>query len=125
MKDLIIKTCKKCGAVVVVCRECDCDNCGIRCCGEQMERIVPNSVECSIEKHKPIYEVAENYIIAKVPHVMENEHYIEWMAIVSDKVQGRKTFVAGEEAKAIFPYVKGSKIYAYCNKHGLWETIVE
>ena len=124
-KEFTIKTCVKCGATVEVLKDCSCDNCGIKCCGQEMKTIVPNSVECSIEKHKPVYEVAENYIVAKVPHVMEEEHYIEWIAIVSEKVQGRKSFKAGEEAKAIFPYIKGSKIYAYCNKHGLWETVVE
>ena len=25
-----------------------------------------------------------------------------------------------KKASAIFPYVKGSKIYSFCNKHGLW-----
>ena len=25
----------------------------------------------------------------------------------------------------IFPYVKGSKIYSFCNKHGLWSKEVE
>jgi len=30
-----------------------------------------------------------------------------------------------QEASARFPYVKGAKIYAYCNKHGLWESEVK
>ena len=31
-----ILVCKKCGAMVKVIVECTCENCGIKCCGEQM-----------------------------------------------------------------------------------------
>ena len=37
----------------------------------------------------------------------------------------KKFLLPGEEACVIFPYVKGSKIYSFCNKHGLWSKEVE
>ena len=33
-------------------------------------------------------------------------------------------FVPGSDAVAKFPYVPGSTLYSYCNKHGLWKTDV-
>jgi hypothetical protein len=31
--------CEKCGALVKILIECTCENCGIKCCGEQMKEI--------------------------------------------------------------------------------------
>jgi len=36
-----------------------------------------------------------------------------------------KHFEPGETAEAEFKYVPGSKVYAYCNKHGLWMKEVD
>lgn len=125
MKDLIIRKCNKCGAMVEVLKDCTCDNCGIKCCGQAMVTVEPNSVEASIEKHLPQYEVVGNYIVAYVPHVMESKHYIEYLAIVSNDLNAKKYFKPGETPKAVFPYVKGSAIYASCNLHGTWKVEVE
>lgn len=124
-KEFILKQCKKCGATVEIIQDCTCENCGIVCCGEQMQTVVPNSVDASVEKHLPVYEVVGNYVVVTVPHVMEDEHYIEYVAIDSEKLNAKKYFNPGEKAIAVFPYVKGSEIYSYCNKHGIWKTIVE
>jgi len=123
--NFLLKKCNKCGAIVEVLKDCECDNCGIKCCGEQMQPVRENSVDASVEKHKPVYEVLGAYIKVDVCHVMESDHYIEWIAIDSDSVCAKKYFEAGQKAVAIFPYIKGSKILSYCNKHGLWSTIVE
>ena len=37
MSELIIKKCMKCGATVKVLEDCDCMECGIKCCNEQMK----------------------------------------------------------------------------------------
>ena len=55
-KELVIKKCKKCGATVKVLEDCHCGGCGIVCCGEPMETLVPNSVDAAVEKHVPTYE---------------------------------------------------------------------
>ena len=122
--DFIIKKCRKCGAIVEMVKDCSCENCGIKCCGEQMETLNPNSVDASIEKHLPTYEIVGAYIVVNVPHVMEDEHYIEFVGLNSEKIRAKKYFKSGEVAKAVFPYIKGSTIYSYCNKHGLWQTQV-
>lgn len=123
--DLVIKKCKKCGALVKVFKDCTCDNCGIRCCDEEMKVLVPNSVDAAVEKHVPTYEVKDGKIFVTVNHVMEEKHYIEWISMVSDGKECIKYFEPGMEAKTHFKYIPGSTIYAYCNIHELWKKDVE
>ena len=118
--ELIIKKCKTCGAMVKVLKDCTCENCGIKCCGEEMEILVPNSVEAAVEKHVPTYEKVEDEIFVKVNHVMEKEHYIEWVALVKDNKEYTVNLYPEQNAECKFKYIPGSTIYAYCNKHGLW-----
>ena len=77
MEKLIIKKCSKCGAMVEVLKDCSCDNCGIVCCGEKMEEIIPNSMDAVAEKHIPTYEKVEDEIYEKVKHGMGNVPKIE------------------------------------------------
>ena len=124
-KELILKRCKSCGALVKVLKDCNCAGCGIQCCGESMELVKANSVDASFEKHVPTYEIVDNEIVVKVNHVMEEEHYIEWISLVSDNIEITVNLAPGQEAIAKFPYVKEATIYSYCNKHGLWSCEVE
>lgn len=125
MKDLIIKKCKKCGAIVRVIKDCNCNGCGIICCDERMEELKPNSVDAAFEKHVPTYEIKGDKIYVTVNHVMEEEHFIEWISIVSDGRECIKYLKPGMEAKVHFKYIPDSTIYAYCNKHELWKTDVK
>ena len=125
MNKLVIKKCKHCGAMVKVLQDCNCDGCGIKCCDEQMQELEPNSVDAAIEKHVPTYEIVGDKIIVKVNHVMEEEHYIEWVCVVDGNKEKTVYFKPGEEAQAKFCYSKGAILYAYCNKHGLWKKEVE
>ena len=45
-----ILVCKKCGAMVKVLVECTCENCGIKCCGEQMQEISADEANKLLEK---------------------------------------------------------------------------
>ena len=55
-----------------------------------MKELVPNSVDAAVEKHVPTYEVKDGKIFVKVNHVMEEDHYIEWIAMASDDKVGKK-----------------------------------
>ena len=123
--ELIIKKCKSCGAMVKVLKDCTCENCGIKCCGEEMEILVPNSVDAAVEKHIPTYEKVEDEIFVKVNHVMEKEHYIEWVTLVKDNQEYTVNLYPEQNAECRFKYIPGSTIYAYCNKHELWKKEVE
>ena len=125
MKKLVIKKCNHCGAMVKVLQDCTCNGCGIKCCDEQMQELEPNSVDAAIEKHVPTYEIVGDKIIVKVNHVMEEEHYIEWITFKNGNKEKTVYLKPGEEAVAKFCYHPGTEIYAYCNKHGLWKKVVE
>ena len=111
--ELIIKKCLKCGALFEVINDCKCDECQIKCCEEPVIELIPNSIDASFEKHVPTYEIINDEIYVKVNHVMEDDHFIMWIALVN------------EPAECKFKYIKGSKLYAYCNKHGLWTCDVK
>ncbi len=119
-RELVLKRCLKCGALVEVFKDSE-----ITCCGEPMKEVIANSVDAAIEKHVPEYEVNEGKITVKVNHVMEEDHYIEWIAIASEKRVCKKFLNPGDVAEVCFKYIPGSKIYAYCNKHGLWSKDVK
>ena len=86
------------------------------------KEIISNSTDASKEKHLPQYEIHEGKVEIKVPHVMEEDHYIEWIMVEYENVDITKYLKPKEEAKMIVDYVKGMKIYAYCNQHGLWSV---
>ena len=123
--ELIIRKCMKCGALVEVLNDCNCENCGVQCCGETMRTFKPNAEDASFEKHLPVVEIDGNEIIATVPHVMDEDHYIEWIMMIAEGRVEKQVLEIGKPAQTSFPYVKGSKVYAYCNKHGLWSTDVK
>ena len=120
-RELIIKRCKTCGAMVKVIEDCTCEDCGIKCCGEEMEKLIPNSVDASAEKHVPQIEKVEDEIFVKVPHPMEKEHYIKWIAQVTDNKDEFIYLYPEGPAEVRFKNIPNATIYAYCNKHGLWK----
>ena len=125
MKEFIIKKCFKCGAIVKAIEDCNCGDCGIVCCGEQMKNLTANSTDGAVEKHIPTYEIKGDLIEVVVNHVMDPDHYIEWISASTENEEHVKYLNPGEEAKAVFKYQKGMVLYAYCNKHLLWKTEVK
>lgn len=123
--ELVIKRCANCGATVKVIEDCNCEGCGIVCCGKPMDVMTPNSVDAAVEKHVPTYEVVGDEILVKVNHVMEKEHYIEWISLVNENKEYTVKLQPEQTAECKFPYVKGATLYSYCNKHGLWKAEVE
>ena len=123
--ELVIKRCKSCGATVKVIEDCNCEGCGIICCNKPMEILKPNSVDAVVEKHVPNYEKVEDEILVTVNHVMEKEHFIEWITLVSDNKEYTVKLFPEQNAECRFAYIPGSCLYAYCNKHGLWKKEVE
>ena len=117
-----------------------CDHCGniiamvknsgvpVVCCGEKMKEIVPGTVDASLEKHVPVFEVKDNIVtvsVGAVTHPMEEKHFIEWISLQTDAGNQRKTLKPGDEPKVTFAIGDGEKIeavYAYCNLHSLWKA---
>ncbi len=88
------------------------------------KEIKANSVDAAVEKHVPQYEIEGDKIVISVNHVMDDDHYIEWVMAEYDNMDTTRYFQPGEVAKFEVDYVPGMKLYAYCNKHGLWKKEV-
>ena len=98
------------------------------CCGEAMSLLEANTSEGAIEKHIPVYEIKDKEIIIKVganEHPMEEDHYIMWVAMVTDNTTNRVQLLPRQTVEVEMDYIKGSTIYAYCDKHGLWGTKID
>ena len=115
MRELKLKKCLECNTLVKVMKNGD----KLICCGKEMVDVKSNSTDAAFEKHIPTYEVVGDTLEVSVNHVMESEHYIEWIAFVTDNREEFVYLQPGIDAKATFKYNKGI-LYAYCNKHGLW-----
>ena len=100
----------------------------MRCCNQEMKELKANETEASTEKHIPVYEKVEDEIavrVGEVEHPMEKEHYIMWIAQVTDNQTTRIRLYPEQETTVRFKYIPNSILYAYCNKHGLWKTTVK
>lgn len=84
------------------------------------KEIKANAVDAAVEKHVPQYNFKDNQVEVFVNHVMEKDHYIEWIMIDYGNMQIVKHFKPGEEPKVMVEYHDGMKAYSYCNKHSLW-----
>jgi superoxide reductase len=78
------------------------------------------------EKHIPIIEKQEKGIkvkIGSIEHPMTEEHYIEWVEIITDNKCPRKFLKPGDKPEAEFCFKDENIIArAYCNLHGLWKS---
>lgn len=100
------------------------------CCGQPMELKIENppagGEEEGKEKHVPVVEKTSDGAIVKIgsiPHPMENEHYIEWIEMITEQGIHRKKLKPGDAPEAeFFLEAEPIKIRAYCNVHGLWKS---
>ena len=95
------------------------------CCGEEMAVLEANSTDAATEKRVPAVTVTGNEVhveVGSTQHPMEEDHYIEWVYLVTGKGVQSKCFKPGEVPAADFVLVDDRPIavYEYCNKHGLW-----
>ncbi len=90
------------------------------------KEIKSNDVDAAFEKHVPQYDKFEDRVEVYVNHVMEEDHYIEWICLVTDNEEKYVYLNPGDKVEVTFDKVTNGKIYSYCNKHGLWvENIKE
>ena len=123
-KNVVFYKCKTCGNLVGLING-DSDN--LKCCGDNMEALIANTSDAAMEKHVPVYKKEGEEIIVSVgeaEHPMEEDHYIMWIAQVSENRTTRVRLYPGDKPCAKFPYIENSTLYAYCNKHSLWKCEV-
>ena len=99
------------------------------CCGQPMKKIEPQYHEQAIEeKHVPIFIKNENeeaeIRVGEVLHPMTNEHYIQFIQVISHNknISKIKFLYPNEEPKFNLNSIDNYD-YAreFCNLHGLWE----
>lgn len=117
--------CEHCGNIIAMVKE---SGVPVMCCGQKMTLIEAGTTDAAVEKHVPVYEVKDGIVsvaVGSVAHPMTDAHYIEWIALETDKGNQRKTLTPLDEPKACFALCEGEEVkavYAYCNLHGLWKA---
>ena len=115
-----------------------CDLCGnivevmagaagaLACCGQDMNLLTENTVDAAVEKHVPVpSDSAEGLLVnvGSVDHPMTDDHYIQWVELISGDTTYSVFLNPGDKPQACFPSLKGDvTVRAYCNLHGLWKN---
>ena len=93
----------------------------VSCCGIVLP---PQEAEEADEEHMIRTETVEDEYYVTVSHPMTKEHYISFLAAVSDQgIQLVKLYPEGN-AEACFKTSRVRDLYAYCNRHGLFRLKV-
>ena len=83
--------------------------------------IKANDVDAAVEKHVPVITKKDNNKVEiRVNHVMEENHYIEWILVDYGEMQIVKHFKPNDEPSITVEYQENMKAYSYCNLHSLW-----
>ena len=91
----------------------------ISCCGITLP---PLEAEAPDDDHSLKVETVEDEYYVTMNHPMTKEHYISFIAAISDQgVQLVKLYPEGN-AEARLKISRVRKLYAYCNRHGLFEV---
>lgn len=90
----------------------------VSCCGITLP---PQEAEAPDEEHALRVETVEDEYYATLAHPMTKDHYISFLAAVSDQgMQFVKLYPEGN-AEAYFKRSRVRKLFAFCNRHGLFE----
>lgn len=96
------------------------------CCGQDMIMMVENTTDAAVEKHVPVIEASDDGILVKVgsvDHPMTEDHYIEWIELLTAEKVYRVHLTPSSTPQACFPAIEGTvQARAYCNLHGLWKA---
>ena len=92
----------------------------VSCCGITLPPLEPETCD---SEHEIKVEIIEDEYFVTVGHPMQKDHYISFLAAVSDsRVQFVKLYPEGN-AEARFKIDRVKKFYAYCNRHGLFQVL--
>jgi len=96
------------------------------CCGKPMVEMIENTIDAAEEKHIPIVEKTESEIVVKVgsvEHPMDEDHFIEWIELITEDKVYRQNLEPNQKPKARFELIDSEfEIRTYCNLHGLWKN---
>ena len=111
MKKIQFYVCPICGNVIASVGESV-----VSCCGIQLMACAPEEADAA---HLPAISEVEDEWYVELPHPMEKEHYISFLALCGDdRVQWVKLYPE-MEAAARFKRCRFGVMYLYCNRHGM------
>ena len=120
--------CKHCGNLVGMIYN---SGAPLTCCDNEMEELVPNTVDAAVEKHLPVIKVESNKVTVTVGstlHPMTEAHHIVWIYLKTSMGGQRKGLEIGMKPEAAFMLIEDEEAleaFAYCNLHGLWKADVK
>ena len=123
MKRLVFYKCEICGNVAIKLID---SKVPVYCCGKIMSELIPNSVDASGEKHKPITTLEGNQIkvaVGEILHPMTAEHYISHIILETDSGIYIKNLSPSDQPTATYILADNEKptaVYSICNLHGVW-----
>ena len=105
--------CPVCGNVILSAGEAVVSCCGIT--------LPPQEAEAPDGEHNAEITVVEDEYFVSVRHPMTREHFISFLCALSDQgIQLVKLYPEGN-AEARFKISRVQRLYAYCNRHGLFQ----
>ena len=101
----------------------------ISCCGITLPPAIPEPADDARAVPEPAddayfmnIEIVEDEYYVMLDHPMTKDHYISFIAALSDQgIQFVKLYPEGN-AEARFKRNRVEKLYAYCNRHGLFQV---
>ncbi|MBQ0039062.1 MAG: helix-turn-helix domain-containing protein [Treponema sp.] len=93
------------------------------CCGIRLLPLEPEAITDSDDDHCLKIEEIENelFVTMRNDHPMEKKHYISFIACIGDAGVQIEKLYPEQTVEARFRKSPGRKLYAFCNKHGLFE----
>lgn len=85
MDNALFYRCEVCGNIVALVRA---GGGTLTCCGKEMTKLVANSTDAAQEKHVPVAVKKGDKVqvtVGSVAHPMTEEHYIQWIALVTEQ----------------------------------------
>lgn len=118
-----IYRCPVCGNIVEVLNPGVGD---LVCCGKPMILLKENTTDAAQEKHVPVVEKTVNGYrvkVGSVEHPMLEEHYIQWVELLTPTSVLRRELKPGCKPEATFITSEECLcVREYCNLHGLWKA---
>ncbi len=96
------------------------------CCGKPMVKMEEQTADMATEKHVPVIEKIDGgyrVTVGSTLHPMADDHYIEWIELISGDSISRKYLKPGIDPVAEFKTGDLGAVSAreYCSIHGLWK----
>lgn len=112
MKRVQYYVCQNCGNIITSTSEAE-----VSCCGRKLTALIAKP---SDDIHHLNVETVENDYYITFSHEMSKEHYLNFIAYVTnDRILFVKLYPE-QSGEVRFPKLYGGKLYFGCNQHGLW-----